>query len=82
MKSTDLENPKRKKRSLKNRVTKLKNTQEGFNSTLNEAEERVSDLKDRAVEMTQIEEQGEKTLKRVHSLRDFWYSIKQTKIQS
>lgn len=49
---------------MKNRITKLKNTQEGFNSTLNEAEERVSDLEDRAVEMTQIEDPKRKNFKK------------------
>ena len=55
---------RKKKRSLKNRITKLKNTQEGFNSTLHEAEERVSDLEDRAVEMAQIEDPKRKNFRK------------------
>ena len=36
---------------MKNTKTKLKNTLEGFNSRLDETEERIGNLEDRAVEI-------------------------------
>ena len=45
--------------------TELKNTLEGFNSRLDEAEERISQLETKAVELTQSEQQKEKRMKKV-----------------
>ena len=36
-------------------ITELKNTPEGFNSRLDEVEEWISDLEEKAVELTQAE---------------------------
>jgi len=44
---------KYKKEELKNAITELKNILNGFNSRPDEREERLSDLEDRAVELTQ-----------------------------
>ena len=56
---------------LKNRTTELKNTPEGFSSRLDEAEESIGDLEDRAVELTQTEQQKEKRIfKSEGELRD------------
>ena len=60
-----------------------KNTLEGFNSRLGEAEERISELKDKAGELTQSEEQKEKKKKKKgwtkskDSVRDLWDNTKQ-----
>ena len=41
-------------RKLKNAATELKDTQEGFNNRLDEAEERISDLENGGVKLTKI----------------------------
>ena len=52
-------------------VTEIKNTLEGNNSRITEAEERISDLEDRMVEITAAEQNKEKRMKRNEdSLRD------------
>ena len=54
---------KYKKESNRN-YTKLKNTLEGFNSRMDEIQAQISELKDKAMENTQTEQQTEKrTLK-------------------
>lgn len=57
---------------LKN-ITEPKNTLEGFNSKLDEAEERIRQLEEKAVELTQSENEK----KSEDSLRDLWENIKQ-----
>lgn len=42
----------------------MKNTIEGFNSILDDAEEWISDMEDKVVEMTQSEQQKEKGILR------------------
>ena len=57
----------------------MKNTLEGINSRINEAEEWISELEDRLVEITMAEQKKEKRKKRNQdSLRDFWdeYNIR------
>ena len=55
----------------------MKNTLEGINNRITEAEERISDLEDRMVEFTAAEENKEKRLKRNEDrLRDLWDNIK------
>ena len=41
---------------MNNRITEMKNTLEGINSRITEAEERISDLEDRMVEFTATEQ--------------------------
>lgn len=43
---------------LKNTIIEVKNTLEGFSSKLGEAEECISKLDDKAMELTQIEQQN------------------------
>ena len=51
----------------------MKNTLEGINSRLNKAEEWISELEDRVVEITTTEQKKEKRMKRNEdSLRDLW----------
>ena len=66
---------------MNNTITELKNTLEGFNSRIIEAEERISDLEDRMGEFTVTEQKKVKTMKRNEdSLRDVWDNIKHTNI--
>lgn len=53
----------------------------GFNSKFEQAEERISELEDRTMEIIETEEQAENKLKKSEqSLRDLWDTIKQTGI--
>ena len=55
----------------------MKNTLEGISSRITEAEEQISDLEDRMVEFTAMEQNKEKRMKRNEdSLRDLWDNIK------
>ena len=44
---------------MNNTITEMKNTLEGINSRIIEAEERISDLEDRMVEFTAVEQNKE-----------------------
>ena len=58
----------------------MKNTLEGINSRITEAEQ-ISDLEDSMVEFTAMEQNKEKRMKRNEdSLRDLWDNIKHTNI--
>ena len=60
----------------------MKNSLEGINSRITEAEERISDLEDKIVEITTTEQDKEKRMKRIEdTLRDLWINIKHTNIQ-
>ena len=64
---------------MNNTITEMKNTLEGINSRTTEAEERISDLEDRMVEFTTMEQNKDKRMKRNEdSLRDLWGNIKHT----
>ena len=53
-----------------------------MNSRITEAEERISDLEDKIVEITTAEQNKEKRIKRIEdSLRDLWDNIKRTNIR-
>ena len=78
----DLEELKGKQTMMNNTINAIKNSLEGINSRITEAEERISDLKDKIVEITTAEQNKEKTMKRIEdSLRDLWDNIKHTNIQ-
>ena len=67
---------------MNNTITEMKNTLEGINSRITEAEERIRDLEDRMVEFTAAEQNKEKRLKRIEdSLRDLWDNIKHNNIR-
>ena len=77
----DLEELKNKQTEMKNTITEMKNTLEGVNSRITEAEEWISDLEDRMVEFTAMEQNKEKRMKRNEdSLRDLWDTIKRKNI--
>ena len=66
---------------MKNTINEIKNSLEGINSIITEAEERISDLEDKIVEITTTEQNKEKRMKRIEdSLRDLGDNIKRTNI--
>ena len=68
---------------MNNTINEIKNSLEGINSRITEAEERISDLEGKIVEITTAEQNKEKRIKRIQdSLRDLWDNIKRTNIQS
>ena len=67
---------------MKNTISEIKNTLEGINSRITEAEEWISQLQDRMVEITAAEQNKEKRMKIIEdSLRDHWDNIKHTNIR-
>ena len=75
--SKHIEELKNKQTEMNNTITEMKNKLEGINSIITEAEERISDLEDRMVEFTTVEQIKEKRMKRNEdSLRDLWDNIK------
>ena len=66
---------------MNNTVTEMKNTLQGINSRITEAEEWIRDLEDRKVEITSMEQNKEKRMKRNQdNLSDFWDDITQTNV--
>ena len=64
-------------------INEIKNSLEGINSRITEAEEWISDLEDKIVEVTIAEQNKEKRMKRIEdSLRDLWDNIKRTNIRN
>ena len=56
---------------MNNTINEIKNSPEGINSKITEAEERISELEDKIVEITMAELNKEKRMKRIEdSLRD------------
>ena len=49
---------------MNNTINEIKNSPEGINSKITEAEERISELEDRMVEFTAVEQNKEKRRKR------------------
>ena len=77
----DLEELKRKQTMMDNTINELNNSLEGINSRITEAEEWISDLEDKIVEITTAEQNKENTMKRIdNGLRDLWENIKLTNI--
>ena len=78
----NLEELKSKQTVMNNTKNEIKNSLEGISSRLPEAEERISDLEDKIVEITTAEQNKEKRMKRIEdSLRDLWDNIKCTNIR-
>ena len=62
---------------MNNTITEMKTTLDGINSRITEAEKRISDLEDRMVEFTAVEQNKEKRMKRKEDSRiDLWDNIK------
>ena len=67
---------------MNNTINEIKNSLEGINSRT-EAEERISDLEDKIVEITTTEQNKGKRMKRIEdSLRDLRDNIKRTNIRN
>ena len=77
----DLEELKSKQTMMNNITNEIKNSLEGINSRITEAEERISNQEDKIVEITTAEQNKEKGMKRIEdSLRDLWDNIQCTNI--
>ena len=67
---------------MNNTITEMKTKLEGINSRITEAEEWISDLEDRMVEFTAVEQTKEKRMKRnKDSLRDLWDNTEHNNIR-
>ena len=77
----DLEELKNKHTETNRRITELKNTLEGIYFRISEAEEQISELEDKMVEITSREQNKAKRIKRTeNSLRNLWANIKHSNI--
>ena len=64
---------------MNNTITEMKNTLEGINSRITEAEEQINELEGRMVEITSAEQNKEKRMKRNENcLRDLHRNGKTT----
>jgi len=80
----DIEEIKNKQTEMNNIITEIKNTNtlEGTNSRITEAEEWISELEDRKVEITAEEQNKGKRMKRIEdTIRDLWDNIKCSNIR-
>ena len=76
----DLEELKNKHTET-NRIAEIKNTLEVINSRISKAEEQISELEDKMVEITSREQNKVKRMKRTKDrLRNLWANIKHTNI--
>ena len=72
----DLQKLKSKQTVMNNTIHEIKNSLEGINNRITEAEQ-ISDLEDKMVEFTAAEENKDKRMKRNEgNLRDLWDNIK------
>ena len=77
----DLEELKNKHIETNSTITDIKNILEGINSRISEVEERINELEDKMLEITSVEQNKVKRMKRTDdSLRDLWDNIKSTDI--
>ena len=78
----DLEELKSKQIMMNNPINEIKNSLEGINSRITDAEKWISDVEDKIVEITTAERNKEKRMKRIEdSLRNLWDNIKHNNIQ-
>ena len=67
---------------MNNAITEIKNMLEGTNSTITEAEDRISEVKDRMVEINEAERKKDKRMKRNQdNHRDLWDNVKHSNIR-
>ena len=63
-------------------INEIKNTLEGTNSRITEAEDRISEVEHRMVEINEVQRKKEKKIKRnKDNLRDLWDNVKCPNIQ-
>ena len=73
----DLEELSSKQTMRNNTINEIKNSLEGIKSRITEAEEWISDLEDKRVEIITAEQNKEKKIKRIEdSLKHLWDNIK------
>ena len=78
----DLEELKNKHTETNTTIIEIKNSLEGINSRISEAEEQISEQEHKMVEITSEEQNKVKRMKSTKdSLRDLWDNIKCTNIQ-
>ena len=71
-----LEEIKKNQSTMNNAITKIKSTLEGNISRLIKAEDRISDMENRMVEINEVERKKEKRMKRNEdNLRDLWDNV-------
>ena len=62
---------------MSNAINEIKNTLEGTNSRITEAESRISEVEDRMIAINEAERKKEKRIKRNEdNLRDLWNNVK------
>ena len=67
---------------MNNAINDIKNTLEGTNSRITEAEYRISEVEDRMVEINETERKKDKRIKRNEdNLRDLWDNVKSPNIR-
>ena len=67
---------------MNNAINEIKNTLEGTNSRIMEAEDRISKVEDKMVEINEAESKKEKRIERNEdNLRDLWDNVKCPNIQ-
>ena len=67
---------------MNNAINEIKNSLEGTNSRIMEAEDRINKVEDKMVEINEAERKKEKIVKRnVDNLRDLWDNAKHPNIQ-
>ena len=67
---------------MNNAINEIKNSLEGTNSRITEAEYRISEVEGRMVEINETERKKEKRIKRNEdNLRDLWDNVKHPNVQ-
>ena len=78
----DLEEIRKMPSIMNNTITELKSSLQGNNSRITEAEERINEVKDGMVEISEAERKKEKRVKRNEdNLRDLWDNVKCPNVQ-
>ena len=67
---------------MNNAINEIRNTLEGTNSRIMEAEDGISEIEDKMVEINEAERKKEKRIKRnKDNLRDLWDNVKHPNIR-
>ena len=77
----ELETIKRNQEKLESSFAETKAELKAMNSRINSAEEQISDLEDRIIEITQSEEKTKSQRKKESNIRDLWDNIKQANLR-
>ena len=66
---------------MNNAINEIKDTLEGTNSRIMEAEDRINEVEDRMVEINEAEKETKIIKRNEDNLRDLWDNVKHPKIQ-